>query len=69
VGLVAFGGQALGAHEGGEGDLGGQFTVHPLPDLALAPRHYRLMTIRTPERSPLMARIRADCRIPALGCP
>ena len=24
-----------------------QFTVHPLPDLALAPRHYRLMTIRT----------------------
>lgn len=24
-----------------------RFTVHPLPDLALAPRHYRLMTIRT----------------------
>ncbi|HEY0945331.1 MAG TPA: FdhF/YdeP family oxidoreductase [Opitutaceae bacterium] len=23
------------------------FTVHPLPDLALPPRHYRLMTIRT----------------------
>jgi hypothetical protein len=42
--------------------------VHPLPDLALAPRHYRLMTIRTPDQSPVMARIHASGRIPVFGC-